>query len=337
MLCHVGQFVAPPKRLLRIEPDCLAKVMKAPSNAVPKAVAARLGYLGSSAFVSLRAMLAAARMRAWLQAPVADEALEVLRAPDGDDEALSVNPVAEWQSSSIVQGMADHFAAHSSLFEGVLQPTAMLQRMLYASFLGPTEDDIFYPVLEQRFHTLDKDFPDDHPDHHTTARVMISLIKETKKHIKPAGVQAWLRAAFNAWCTTGRLPSQVIECPFCKAVESDSLPHYSRCTVLYSICRRVCPALCNQGYDPRCIATFLGYGVNAMAMPLVFCWVDAVHHTVIAHKRCKISGDPTRKLIARIRVFQQRLCKSRVATRVITDSFRPAAAFDQAPNEEADE
>ena len=71
-----------------------------------------------------------------------------------------------------------------------------------------------------------------------------------------------------------------------------------------------------------------------MVMPVVFCWVDAVHHTVIAHKRCRVTGDPTRKLIARIRVYQQTLTKSRVATRVITDSFRPAAAFDRAPNEE---
>ena len=154
---------------------------------------------------------------------------------------------------------------------------------------------------------------------------------EAKIHLKPAGLQAWVRAAFNARCTTGRLPSQVIECSVCKTVDSDSLSHYSRCTVLYSICQRVCPVLCRQGYGPRRIAAFLGDGVDSMVLPLVICWVDAVHQTVIAFKRCRVNGDTTRKLIARIRVHQQKLTKSRVATRVTTDSFKPSAALDQAP------
>ena len=75
------------------------------------------------------------------------------------------------------------------------------------------------------------------------------------------------------------------------------------------------------------MASFLGYGADCDAMPLVLCWVDAIHNAVLAHKRCRITGDPARMLVARVRVYQHRLVRSTAALKLVTDAFRPSAVF----------
>ena len=176
---------------------------------------------------------------------------------------------------------------------------------------------------------LDKDLEEGMPDKCVSATILLGHIQACRPHVQPSGVQAWVRAAFNAWTTHGRFGNR-FPCAFCSAPNGDRLEHYALCPVLAFYGQELVPHLWRTGYRMQGVESFLGADAHFpdgdSTSVLLAAWMDAVHTTVIAYGRGLGQGTLVTHLAARLKVYAAKFAKGKQSTKWITEGISPSSA-----------
>ena len=167
--------------------------------------------------------------------------------------------------------------------------------------------DEIYRVIAQRLLQLDGDDAEGLSDKMASAAIVVQHLQSCHRHLQTAGFQAWLKALFNAWATSGRFGGTQQRCCFCNEAKGDSIKHFSKCSVLSFYSKELVPELWNRGYRMQGVETFLGADalfpeVDSTSV-LLAAWIDAVHCTVTARARSSAANQPLLALAARLRSF----------------------------------
>ena len=167
--------------------------------------------------------------------------------------------------------------------------------------------DEIYGVIAQRLLRLDEDDVDGLSDKMASAAIAVQHLQSCHRHLQTAGFQAWLKALFNAWATSGRFGGLQHRCCFCSEPKGDSIKHFAKCSVLAFYGNELVPELWARGYRMKGVESFLGadalfHDVDSSSV-LLAAWIDAVHCTVTARARSSAANQPLLALAARLRTF----------------------------------
>ena len=271
--------------------------------------------------------------RAWMTLPCAGEAEAIIQQSTEHMDSLLADPVPEWAATSMVTTMAANYRQIHNLRSlpaaDVGRRGRSLQSALYYNLKGSTPEATIVDVMARRLLTLSCG-EGLVVDLAASAKIANKHVMELKGFLHPAGWQAWVRALFNAWLTSGRCGGQPIACAFCQSAASDTLSHYARCHVLAFYGSELIPQLWTDGYQMVGVESFLGadalFSSQNKDAVLLAAWLDAVHSAVMAHSRCQFGGHALQHLAARLRVFPLKFAKNRLATKWLCDHLCPAAA-----------
>ena len=327
VLTYVMQFAQLPGSMYGDETRHISKVLKAPRNAIPREMAHHMEVLLHKPLPDIQSLARAVMARAWLGFGAASRA-EAILSSSLESMDYFVDPVQDWSQHSIVATMATNFVQVNGICGG-LATAARPQRVAYKELRGDAELASIHRAIAHRLCVLDKDLEAGMPDKCVSATILVGHVQACKPHVQPSGVQAWVRAAFNAWTTHGRFGNR-FPCAFCSAANGDRLDHYASCPVLAFYGRELVPHLWRTGYSMQGIETFLGadaqFPDGASTSVLLAAWIDAVHTTVIAHGRGLGQGTPVTHLAARLKVYAAKFAKGRHSTKWITEGISPSNA-----------
>ena len=328
VLTYVMQFVHLPKQLYGDKTRYLAKVLKTPRNAIPREAAYHLQLVQHKPLPDLHALNRAIMARAWLGFGASNKAEQLLTSSLLDMDFF-IDPVSSWASTSMIATMAANYQYLHTIREVDLQAEPRPQRVAYQLLRGSPDIDAFLHAVAHRLCVLDSDVAEGMHDKKVSAEIVLGHIQCCKPHSQPSGVQAWIRAVFNAWTTHGRYGSEH-PCVFCCAPDGDRLEHYAACTVLAFYGQELVPHLWEAGYRMEGIETFLGADAQFVdlerACVLVASWFDAVHTTAIAYSRGRGHGPPVQYLAARLKVYAIKFGKGSKSMKWLTEGICPSKA-----------
>ena len=330
VLTYVMQYAAVPKDLASIESAMIARVLKIPRNAIPNGVAHHLDALHLPPLPSIVCLGRASMARAWLSLSAASTSEALIASAEDSFEALASNPVEAWMDSSIIATMSSNYSQLHNINEIRLHSHKSPQAALYLALRGPSPTEDITNTMALRILALDGDEAEGMSDKRVSASIILKHVQSCSKHLQPAGVQAWVKALFNAWATSGRFGGHQHRCCFCHAPRGDSLKHFARCSVLAFFGQELVPGLWRRGYNMDGIQSFLGgdaiFDELEPSCLLLAAWLDAVHYSVVAHSRSSSSNPPVQDIAARLRVFGSKFAKGANSVGWINSGISPSSA-----------